>query len=74
MSIKSWEMSDAFWAIVDPLIPRPKRDGEKQYKRKVGGGRKPIEERTVFSVIVYVLRTGIQRNKAPYTCGRAWGL
>ena len=65
MSIKSWEVSDAFWAIVEPLIPRPKRDGEKQYKRKVGGGRKPIEARTVFSAIVYVLRTGIQWKALP---------
>lgn len=65
MSIKSWEASDAFWEIVEPLIPRPKRNGEKQYKRKVGGGRKPIEARTVFSAIVYVLRTGIQWKALP---------
>jgi len=65
MSIKSWEVSDAFWEIVEPLIPRPKRDGEKQYKRKVGGGRKPIAARTVFSAIVYVLRTGIQWKALP---------
>ena len=65
MSIKSWEVSDAFWEIVEPLIPRPKRDDEKQYKRKVGGGRKPIEARTVFSAIVYVLRTGIQWKALP---------
>ena len=31
------------------MIPRSTRDGEKQYKRKVGGGRKPTEARTVFS-------------------------
>ena len=65
MSIKSWEVSDAFWEIVEPLIPRPKRDDEKQYKRKVGGGRKPIEARTVFSASVYVLRTGIQWKALP---------
>jgi transposase len=65
MSIQSWEVSDAFGEIVEPLIPRPKRDGEKQYKRKVGGGRKPIEARTVFSAILYVLRTGIQWKALP---------
>jgi len=65
MNTKSWEVSDAFWEIVEPLIPRPKRDGEKQYKRKVGGGRKPIEARTVFAAIVYVLRTGIQWKALP---------
>jgi transposase len=65
MSIKSWEVSDAFWAIVEPLIPKPKRDKERQYKRTVGGGRKPIDPRKVFSAIVYVLRTGIQWKALP---------
>ena len=65
MSIKSWEVSDAFWAIVAPLIPKPKRDKEKHYKRIVGGGRKPLEPRKVFSAIVYVLRTGIQWKALP---------
>ena len=48
MSVKSWEVSDAFWEIVEPLIPKPKRDREKQYKRNVGGGRKPLDPRAVF--------------------------
>ena len=65
MSIKSWEVSDALWEIVKRLIPRPTRDGEKQYKHKVGGGKKTIEARTVFSAIVYVLRTGIQWKALP---------
>ncbi|MDL2216264.1 IS5 family transposase [Desulfovibrio sp. OttesenSCG-928-M14] len=65
MSTKSWEVSDAFWKIVEPLVPQPKRDKERQYKRKVGGGRKPIEARKVFSAIVYVLRTGIQWKALP---------
>jgi transposase len=65
MSIKSWEVSDAFWAVVEPLIPKPKRDKEKQYKRIVGGGRKPLAPRKVFAAIVYVLRTGIQWKALP---------
>ena len=65
MKIKSWEVSDAFWAIVEPLIPRPKRDEMKQYVRKTGGGRKPLEPRKVFSAIVFVLRTGIQWKALP---------
>jgi transposase len=65
MSIKSWEVSDAFWAVVEPLIPKPKRDKEKQYKRIVGGGRKPLDPRKVFAAIVYVLRTGIQWKALP---------
>lgn len=65
MSIKSWEVSDEFWTIVEPLIPVPKRDKEKQYKRIVGGGRKPLATRNVFAAIVYVLRTGIQWKALP---------
>jgi transposase len=50
---------------VEPLIPKPKRTQEKQYKRKVGGGRKPIEARKVFAAIVYALRTDIQWKALP---------
>jgi transposase len=62
---KSWEVSDAFWEIVEPLIPTPRRDKEKQYKHKGGGGRKPLAARRVFPAIVYVLRTGIQWEALP---------
>jgi transposase len=65
MRIKSWEVSNAFWSIVEPLIPKPQRVNEKLYKRKVGGGRKPLDARKVFSAIVYVLRTGIQWKALP---------
>ena len=65
MSVKSWEVSDGFWEIVEPLIPKTKRDREKQYKRNVGGDRKPLDPRAVFSAIVYVLRTGIQWKVLP---------
>ena len=59
--IRSWEVSDAFWERVRPLIPvLPKRNAEKEDKRKSGGGRKPMEPRKVFEGIVYVLRTGCQ--------------
>ena len=36
MSVKFWQVSDAFGAIVEPLIPKPERAQEKQYKRKIG--------------------------------------
>ena len=65
MGVKSWEVSDVFWETVEPLVPKIKRDKEKQYQRKIGGGRKPIEARKVFSAIVYVLRTGIQWKALP---------
>jgi len=40
MPIQSWEVSDAFWQRVKPLIPKPLRDPNKTYKRKPGAGRK----------------------------------
>src|SRR4030043_1333322 len=63
--IASWEVSDSFWERVEPLIPRQERDKEKTYKRKAGGGRKPIPYRRVFEGIVYVLRTGCQWKALP---------
>ena len=66
--IQSWEVSDAFWALVEPLIPRPSRDPTKGYKRKRGGGRKPLPLRQVFEGIVYVLRTGCQWKVLPKEC------
>ena len=62
---KSWEVSDSFWNRVAPLIPPPKRDPNKEYKRKPGGGRKPIPDRTIFEAIMYVLRTGCQWQALP---------
>lgn len=65
MAVKSWEVSDAFWEFVEPLIPKKTRDASKTYKRKAGGGRKPLDPRRVFEGIVYVLRTGIQWKALP---------
>ena len=63
--VKSWEVSDRFWGKVEPLIPLVKRDSSKEYKRKVGGGRKPLPARQVFEGIIYVLRTGCQWQALP---------
>lgn len=63
--IRTWEISDEFWLLVEPLIPKKGRLSEKTYKRKPGAGRKPADNRAVFSAIVYVLRTGIQWNAVP---------
>ena len=65
MRIQSWQVSGAFWVKAEPLIPCPKRDPERTYRRKPGGGRKPLPARTVFEAIVYVLRTGIQWKALP---------
>ena len=63
--VECWEVSEEFWTRVAPLVPRPQRDPEKKYVRKLGGGRKPLPPRQVFAAIVYVLRTGIQWNALP---------
>jgi len=64
--IRTWEISDAFWDLVEPLIPTSPRLYEKTYTRKPGGGRKrKYSDRLYFSAIVYVLRTGIIWNALP---------
>lgn len=63
--VRSWEVSDAFWHVVEPLIPQPSRKPEKEYRRKPGAGRKPLDYRKVFGGILYVLRTGCQWKAVP---------
>ena len=69
--IKSWEVSDEFWVKVEPLIPVRQRSKERRYRRKPGGGRKPMPARQIFSAIVYVLRTGCQWKALPKEFGSA---
>ena len=64
--IQTWEISDEFWNLVEPLIPKSPRIAGKTYTRKPGGGRKPkYSDRLYFAAIVYVLRTGIIWNALP---------
>lgn len=63
--IQLWEVSDAFWERVEPLVPVPERDPQKSYTRRLGGGRKPIPPRRVFEAIIYLLRTGCQWKALP---------
>lgn len=69
--IKSWAVSDALWSKIEPLIPKRKREQGRKYRRKPGGGRKPMPARQVFSAIVYVLRTGCQWKALPQEYGSA---
>ncbi|HEV2416207.1 MAG TPA: IS5 family transposase [Terriglobia bacterium] len=69
--IKSWEVSDEFWARVEPLIPVPERPKGRKYKRRPGGGRKPMPARNVLSAIVHVLRKGCQWKAVPKEFGSA---
>ncbi|MFH0810444.1 MAG: transposase, partial [Pseudomonadota bacterium] len=61
----AWEVSEEFWRRVEPLIPRRQRSNEGSYKRKPGGGRKPMDPRRIFEAIVFVLRTGCQWKSLP---------
>ena len=63
--LKSWELGDEFWERAKELIPERKREKEREYKRKIGGGRKGLCKRKVLSGILYVLRTGIQWKALP---------
>ena len=58
---QSWEVSDELWQRVEPLVPKPPaRRTRQRYRRRPGGGRKPLGNRQIFAGIVYVLRTGCQ--------------
>lgn len=61
MRTKPWQVSDALWAQVAPLIPpappRPK------------GGRPRMPDRQAFAAMVYLLRTGSQWNALPRDLG-----
>lgn len=64
--IQTWEISDEFWTMVEPLIPKSSRVEEKTSMRKPGGGRRrKYSDRLYFAAIVYVLRTGIIWNASP---------
>lgn len=63
--LPSWEVSNAFWAFVEPHIPKRQRNKSKTYKRKAGGGRKPLEPRKIFAGIIYILRTGAPWKALP---------
>ena len=57
MRTRPWEVDNALWQRVQPLIPpAPSRSK---------GGRPRVDDRRVFAAIVYVLRTGAQWNAIP---------
>ena len=66
---RSWEITEEFWAIAEPLIPIKTRDPDKAYQRKPGGGRHPMEPGKALQAIFFVLRTAIQWNALPKTFG-----
>jgi len=63
--VRSWEVSGEFWRCVEPLIPIREREHDRDYRRRPGGGRKPMDPRKAFEAIVFVLRTGCQWKSLP---------
>lgn len=67
--VQSWEVSDELWAKVEGLVPVRRRPEGRKYRRREGGGRKPMEGRKIFAAIMYVLRTGCQWKALPREFG-----
>jgi putative transposase len=58
---RPWEVSDELWEHVKALmLPAPSH---------AKGGRPRMDDRKAFEAIMYVLRTGIQRNALPRELG-----
>jgi transposase len=66
---ESWKITDAFWEKAEPLLPCKKRNPEKEYQRRPGGGRPSLDPRQVLEAIFYVLRTGIPWKALPREFG-----
>lgn len=56
-SKRSWELTDAQWARVAPLLPEPRRSPR--------GGPTPIANRPCFEGILWVLRSGARWKDLP---------
>lgn len=50
----SYRVSDALWAVLEPVLPKHK------HTHRFGGGRPRVPERRCADAIFYVLRTGCQ--------------
>ena len=51
------DLTDEEWAILEPLLERPRRDGR--------GRPRTVDRREVVNAILYVLRTGCQWRSLP---------
>jgi len=50
-------MDDDLWQTIEPLLPKPKR------RRRRHSGRRPLDNRTVMTGLLFVLKTGIDETK-----------
>ena len=61
-------VSDELWAMVEPLLPRPKR------RARSRGGRPRVPDRAVLTGIVFVLKSGIPWVMLPRELGCGSGV
>lgn len=61
-------LEDSLWELIGPILPKPRR------RRRRYPGRKPLENRVVFSGILFVLRTGIPWELLPQELGFGSGM
>lgn len=61
-------VDDDLWAVIEPLLPSPKR------RRKQHPGRKPIGNREALGGILFVLRSGIPWEMLPQEMGCGSGM
>jgi transposase len=56
-------MDDQLWQIIEPLLPKAKR------RLRRHPGRRPLDNRTVMTGLLFVLRTGIAWEDFPQEMG-----
>jgi transposase len=61
-------LEDELWAMIQPLLPPPKR------RRKRYPGRKPIGQREALSAILFVLKTGLPWEHLSQELGSGSGM
>ena len=59
-------VSDELWAVVEPLLPRRRRNPK--------GGRPWVEDRAALNGILFVLTTGIGWERLPQELGYGAGV
>lgn len=56
-------LDDQLWQMIEPLLPKPKR------RRRRYPGRRPLDNRTVVTGLLFVLKTGIAWEDFPREMG-----
>ncbi len=61
-------LDDELWKLIEPLLPPPKK------RRRQNPGRKPKDNRSVLTGILFVLKTGIPWEYLPKEMGCGSGM